>query len=196
LILEPGVLWGLAAVFFTLLSMVPYIVMTVKGRNRPHIFSWIIWFLLTLIAFAIQYNGGAGAGAWATAMTALCCFSIIVVSIKNGEKRITRLDWVSFVLALSILPLWMLTENATLAAIFLVMIDGLGYVPTIRKAWHRPQEEMAYIHAVTNIKHVFSLFAMRIVSVPTVLYPLCLLVFNGVLVAIILGRRAVLARTA
>lgn len=59
---------------------------------------------------------------------------ITVASFKYGEKTLTRSDWISFVAALLVIPLWALTKNAALAAILISVIDGLGYYPTYRAA--------------------------------------------------------------
>jgi hypothetical protein len=175
--------------------MFPYIYKTFKGTNRPHIFSWIIWTLLTGIAFAVQYAGDAGPGAWATAFTCVCSLIIVIAAVKHGEKNITPLDWVMFIAALLAIPLWLITDSPMIAAIWVVTIDGIAYVPTIRKCWHKPYEEMATTHVFANIKHLFSILAMKSVSIPTTLYPASLFVFNATLVAVILLRRRALKKT-
>jgi hypothetical protein len=190
------VVWGLCSSALAFISFIPYFYKTIKGLNRPHVFSWIIWTLLTAIAFAVQYTGGAGPGAWATGVTFIYCVAVTIASFRYGEKNITRLDWISFIAALLIIPAWRITDNITIAAVLVVIIDGLGYVPTYFKTWRKPSEEMALPHAIANVKHLFSIFAMPVYSVPTTLYPVALLFFNGVLVAIILWRRRVLKNAA
>jgi hypothetical protein len=192
----PSFIWGLLSSSLALVSLVPYILATLKGTNRPHIFTWIIWTALTGIAFAVQFVGGAGAGAWATGVTFICCIGILLASIKNGEKSITRMDWVCFILALLAIPLWLATKSPAMAAIWVTGIDGLAYVPTMRKAWHKPNEELAFSHIIANVKHLCSLMGMSTYSVATTFYPACLLFFNTVLVLMLVWRRRVILRNA
>jgi hypothetical protein len=190
----PDFVWGLASSGVTLVSMLPYIYRTFKGVTRPHIFSWIIWTALTAIIFAVQYSSGAGAGAWATLVTCLCCLMIVIVAAKHGDKYITRMDWIMFIASLAAIPIWFFTDNPALAAVWAIFIDGMAYGPTMRKCWNRPHEEYVFTHLSANLKHVFSLLGMKTVSVATTLYPAALLFFNGALVAIILWRRHVLKK--
>jgi hypothetical protein len=185
----PSFVWGLGSSSLALVSLVPYIFATLKGTNRPHIFTWIIWSILTGIAFAVQYIGGAGAGAWATGVTFICCLLILAASVKNGEKNITRMDWICFLLALLALPVWLATKSPAAAAIWVTAIDGLAYIPTIRKAWHKPQEEMIFAHMIANVKHILSLLAMDVYSIATALYPISLIIFNAALVTMLFLRR-------
>ena len=191
----PDFVWGIFSSAMTVVSMAPYIYRTFKGVTRPHIFSWIIWGILTAIAFAVQYSSGAGAGAWATALTCVCSVLIVIASSRHGDKYITRLDWVMFIAALLAIPIWFVTSSPALAAVWIVVIDGLAYAPTIRKCWNRPDEEMAFTHTLANMKHVFSMFGMNTISVATTLYPVALFVFNTTLVAVILLRRRALKKS-
>ena len=188
----PAFIWGICSSALTVLSLFPYIYKTLKGVNRPHIFTWIIWSLLTAIAFTVQYSAGAGPGSWATGLTCVCAAVILLISIRHGEKNITLFDWLCFLLALAAIPVWMATKNAALAGVWVTLIDGLAYLPTARKVWHKPHEEVALPHAVANAKHIFSLLGMQTISVATAFYPVCLFVFNLLLIGLILGRRRVL----
>ena len=186
-------LWGIISVAFAAISLVPYFIATLKGTNKPHVFTWVIWTLLTAMAFAVQFREGAGAGAWATGFSAVCCVFILLASLRFGEKNITRSDWVTFIAALAAIPIWVVTKNPALAAIWVTLIDGLGFYPPCRKSWHKPFEEMWQSHALSCVKHVFSLLALSAVSIATAFYPAALVVFNLILIAIILVRRRVLS---
>lgn len=194
MIAVPPAVWGLCGVGLATLSLLPYFIATVKGTNRPHIFTWIIWSLLTGQAFAVQYAGGAGPGGWATGATFFFCVLILLVSVRNGEKTKTRADWACFLLALLGIPVWLATDSLSMAAVWVVVIDGLAYIPTMRKAWNRPWEEMVFTHVTANIKHVASLLGMTAYSMATAFYPVALMSFNMALVLLIAGRRLALRR--
>ena len=182
-------IWGGLSVGLALFSLGPYFWSTLKGTNKPHIFTWIIWTLLTGIAFLIQYLEGAGSGAWSGGISTILCLAILIASIRHGEKRITRTDWVVFLAALAAIPIWLMTQNPVAAAIWVTAIDSAGYIPTLRKVWGKPYEEMASTHAIAAAKHLFVLLAVQNYVPATIIYSIGMVVMNSVLVTTILVRR-------
>jgi hypothetical protein len=183
-------IYGGLAVVFALVSYVPYFLATLKGTNKPHAFSWVLWSLLTWIAFAIQASSGAGPGAWASGATAICCVAIAVVSFKHGEKGVTRGDWAAFVTGLLAIPLWIATKDPAASALLVTFVDLAGFYPTFRKSWRKPRQEMVSTHLLSMIKHLLSIAALEAVSIPTAFYPASLFVANVLLSGMILLRRA------
>jgi heme/copper-type cytochrome/quinol oxidase subunit 4 len=181
--------YGGLSVILALVSYTPYLASTLQGSNKPHVFSWVLWSLLTWIAFAIQVVSGAGPGAWATGVTAFYCAVIASVSLKHGEKRITRSDWVAFLIGLLTIPLWIATNDPVASALLVTAVDLFGFYPTFRKSWSKPREEMVSTHILSAIKHGLSISALSLVSIPTAFYPAALLVANVLLSGMILARR-------
>ena len=85
-------IFGYLSLIFALMSYAPYMWSTWKGKTRPHVFTWVIWTLLMTIGTAGQYAGGAGPGAWSTTFTAISCFTIAILAVRQGDKNITRHD--------------------------------------------------------------------------------------------------------
>ena len=71
-------LLGLVATFLVLVGYIPYLRDIIKGKTKPHIYSWFLWSFVTLIAFALQISGGAGSGAFVTLAAAIMCIAVIV----------------------------------------------------------------------------------------------------------------------
>jgi hypothetical protein len=182
-------LWGILGIISAGFSLLPYLYFVLKGVTKPHIFTWVLWTMLTVIAFLVQFVGGAGPGAWATAFTAVLCALILIASLRYGHRDITLSDKITFAAALMAVPVWLVTRNPAAAAIWVTGIDALAYYPTIRKTWHRPHEEMFTAHAVANIKHIFSFLGMQSVSIATTFYPASLFVLNLILISVIGFRR-------
>lgn len=178
-------LYGYISLIFAFASYAPYMWLTWKGTNRPHVFTWVIWTLVMTIGTAGQYAGGAGPGAWSTTFTAISCLIITALAIKQGDKNITVQDVIILVIALSAIPLWLMTDNPFTAILIVTIIDLLGYIPTLRKAYHKPHEEMAMSYLITNFKHLAGFFAMTTYSWTTMLYPSALFVANIVLVMLV-----------
>lgn len=181
--------FGIFSAVLAIIAYPPYFISVLRGKTRPHVFSWGLWTLLTWIAFAIQVAGGAGPGAWSTGITGVCTTLIAVISFKHGEKNITRSDWAAFLAGLAAIPLWIWTKDPTASAILVTLIDLFGFYPTFRKSWHKPREEMVFAHALSLAKHAVSLPALAVINIPTTLYPVALLLANVGLVGMIWVRR-------
>ncbi len=114
---------------------------------------------------------------------------ITVLAFRQADKNITRHDVIILIAALSAVPLWIMTSNPFVAIVIVTIIDLLGYLPTLRKVWVKPGEEMAMSYIITNFKHFAGFFAMNVYSWTTLLYPTALVIANTVLVVIIYVRR-------
>lgn len=96
---------GTAAVLLTCLAFLPYIRSTLRGRTRPHVFSWVIWGTNTALAY-----------------------------LKRADVSITPTDWLFLGLALAALPLWHWTDDPLWAVWLITVIELLGFGPTLRNA--------------------------------------------------------------
>ena len=83
---------GGITVVVAVLTYLPYLRDTIRGKVTPHPFTWIIWVTLTAIAYAAQVSDNAGPGAWMNAAVLAICVFIILFSFKNGFDHITRFD--------------------------------------------------------------------------------------------------------
>ncbi len=186
------VVWGWISVVVTITSGTVYLYSVFFGRTRPHVFTWVIWFILTAIAFAVQYSEGAGAGSWASGTSALFCALTAIACYWRGERHITRFDWIVFALSISTIPLWAVTKDPLMSIILVTAIDVAAYLPTIRKSWIKPHEEMIFGTYLSNVKHMASFMAMENWILTTWLYPVVLVVANTILIGTVHWRRYVL----
>lgn len=180
-----GVLGSVIAV----VAFVPYLWHMHKGTTKPHVVSWFLWGLLQVIAFFAQISRGAGAGAWVTAVTAALCWLIAILAFQKGETKIMRSDRWVFVGALAGVVLWQITNNPVFAAILVTITDVLAFVPTYRKAYHKPSEETASQYAISAVRSFFSVLALESYSLTTWLYPTSLVITDGLFVVMVLVRR-------
>lgn len=160
-----------------------------RGTTKPHPFSWFVWGLLTVIVFFAQVTEGAGAGAWVTAVTALVCFVISSFGLREGLKNITAIDWICFISAIAAVILWQLTDNPLSAVIIVTLADMLAFVPTVRKAYGKPDEETAITFGLNGLKFIVALAALQTLSLTTVLYPASWVIANLAFVLMLLIRR-------
>lgn len=181
---------GLLAVFLTILGYSFYAAGIKNGKIKPHGFSWLIWAILTGIAFFAQMSDGAGPGAWATGATALgsLIFALIGFS-KDSRSYIKKIDYVFFVASLIGLPLWYVTGNPVWSVILITIIDALAFIPSYRKAYLHPFTESVCEKTLNGSKYIFAIFALQNFSITTALYPASLLILNLAFATLLIFRR-------
>ncbi len=184
---------GFFATIIALISYVPYFRDIFARKTKPHAFTWLIWGVLTGIAFVGQIAGHAGAGAWVTGITAFICLVIAALAAAIGTRNIVRLDWIALVGAGIALLVWYLTRGPLLSVILITLIDNLGFVPTVRKSYHRPAEETVSTYALSGFKWVLGILALERISVVTALFPVAIVVASWLFVIMLLVRRRQLA---
>lgn len=183
---------GAIAVFIAFISVIPYIMDILKGKVKPHTFSWLVWGTVTAIAFAAQLSENAGAGAWVTGWGALKCAIILILSLFWGEKTIARGDVMSLSAALFILPIWAITHNAFWAVFLASLIDIVGFYPTIRKSWRNPFQESGMLFFYTFLSVFLSLLALTNYSLTNVFYLAAIAAVNLGFTLMLLWRRAMI----
>lgn len=183
------IVFGLAAALLATGSTYLYVRDIFRGNTKPHIYTWIIWTILTLIGFLGQLLGGAGPGAWATGVTSLFCVLILMLAFKYGTPDINNFDKLCLILALiSIIP-WLLTKNAVLSVILATLTDVIGFLPTMRKTWHAPKSESLGSMYLDALKHGLSIASIQRYSLLTWFYPAGVLFAKIVIIAEIKIRR-------
>ena len=187
--MDDKALLGVAAVIIGFIGYAPYFRDIFRGRTKPHAFSWLVWGVLTGIAFVGQVVSDGGAGAWVTGFTAVICLIIFLLALNKGKRDFTTTDWLSLSGAGFALLLWFLTNNPLVAIILVTIIDALGFIPTFTKSYARPSEETIFTYQMSSLKYVIGLFALESYSLVTVLYPLSLVITNLVFVAFTLSRK-------
>jgi len=182
--------FGFLSVACMALSRALYISSVFRGATRPHAFSWLIWTVISVIGFAAQASEGAGPGSWARGFSALTCLALALLGYFRGERHITRGDRLSLAAALAAVPIWMITRTPLWSVLIICVIDTVGYFPTVRKSWNRPNEELASSYFISTLCSFFSLFAMENYTLSTWLYPALLVFSNSALGFFLLYRRA------
>ncbi len=177
------------AIILAVVAYIPYIRDVLKGKTKPHIYSWFVWGFVTIIRFALQIKGGGGPGAYVTLSAGIISFIIFFLGLKGGKKDITTSDTVFFVLALIATAIWVFAKQPTLSVILLVTIDLLGFVPTIRKSWNKPNEETLFTWSLNGFRHGLSVLALSHYNILTVLYPAIWAIANTLFSLMLVIRR-------
>jgi hypothetical protein len=188
--------FGLLSLVLSIVSYVPYLRSIFVANTRPHAFTWLVWGAVMAIAFVAQLHGRAGAGSWATGLSAAFCLCIGVIALFRGEKHITRGDWIALLTTLAAIPLWVATSDPLWSVLLVTAIDAVAYYPTFRKSWAKPDEELASKYVLTVVRYLFSLLALERYTIVTTVYQLVSILMEAGIVAMLLWRRAALRKPA
>jgi len=131
-----------------------------------------------------------GSGAWITLSIAVVMFGIFLLGLKWGEKDIRAMDIVFFVAALAAIPLWLVVAQPLLSMMLLTAIDVLGFAPTIRKSWSKPESETLSSYAINGARHALSVFALAEYNLLTVLFPIAWVFINMFFVVFLVWRKS------
>ena len=131
--MTPEDLFGFLSLLLSVVSYVPYIRSIFVANTKPHAFTWLVWGTVMAIAFFAQLSDKAGAGSWATGLSAAFCLGIAIIALFRGEKHITRGDWIAFLTTFLAIPLWIVTSDPFLSVLLVTGIDAVAYYPTFRK---------------------------------------------------------------
>ena len=71
-----------AGIVLTFVIFVPYIQSIQQGRTKPHVFSWFIWALGTVVVFLAQLAAGGGPGAWPIGTSGLVTAYIAILAYR------------------------------------------------------------------------------------------------------------------
>ena len=169
--MEIKIILGVLAALMVAGSAFLYLRDIFRGNTKPHIYTWLIWAIVTVIGFLGQWVSGGGAGSWATGVTALYTIVVFLLAFKYGTTDITNFDKVCLALSLVSIAPWLLVQNILWSVILATFTDIIGFLPTIRKTWNAPRSESLGSMFFDAAKHSISIVALQSYSMTTWLYP-------------------------
>jgi len=177
----------------TLLIIIPQVFLyfrsIIQWETKLHIYTKVIWLILTGIGFIIQINAWGGPWAWVLWATSLTQFVSILLWIKYWISSITKFDTFLLILAILCIPIYLCLEDKIYALTFVIFIDFLWYIPTYRKTYENPYTENLNVWLISNSKYFIAMLAIIEYSYYTVAYTLFTFVANLLLIWIIYLRR-------
>lgn len=179
--------------FISVLIIIPQVYIYFRSiiiwETKPHIYTKIIWFILTWIGFLIQLQNWWWPGSWLLWITCFNQLIFLILSVKYWTPDITKFDTFLLISALICIPIYLWIEDKLYALSLVIFIDMLWYIPTIRKSYNDPYSENITAWTLWTIKYIISIFALYEFSFYTLAYPIFLIVFNWFLLIILLYRR-------
>jgi hypothetical protein len=166
-----------------------YIVDIVRGKTKPHLYTYLTWSIVATIAFLGSLASGGGYAAWIVGSGAMLSTAIFLLSFKYGTADIHWFDTVFLVGALVAIVPWILLKDPLWSVVLAVFISVCGYCPTIRKTWRAPETEHLSAWVIGCATAAMAIAALETFNITTILYPAQILVMDIFLVYIIISRR-------
>lgn len=183
---------GLAATVIGIIGAIPYLIDTYRKKTKPHRVAWLIFLILSVIAFATQYALGARASLIFYGWFVVNNLLILSLSLRKdgGYGDINKLNITCFVLAMAAIVLWKTTDSALVALICVLVADGIGAALILVKAYKHPYTETMAMWALGSVATFLNILAVGSTEVSLLLAPVQIFLFNvGIVGAILLGRR-------
>lgn len=175
----------IAASLLALVGNIPYLIDVIKGKTKPHPYTWFVWSIVSCVVFFGQVAKGAGIGAVPTAVAEVFTIIIFLFSIKYGFKNPPKIDKYFLVLALLGLIPWILTKDPTISVIIVVSIDLVAFIPTLRKTYCHPKSEAPLLYGSNVLRHSLVLGALGSYNIATMLHSIVMIIINSIMVIFI-----------
>ena len=165
-----------------------------RGNTKPHMFTWLIWSVMSYIGFGIQVTNGWWAWSFIMLLFAVLPTIVFFLTLKSADKNIVNSDYLSLIWAAIALILWLMFEQALLSVCILLLIDFMAYLPTARKSYMKPFEESMLLYSCVNAGYIASILTFTELVPENYLYPSGLFIYNILLISFVLIRRKQLSK--
>jgi hypothetical protein len=172
-------------------AFLPYIRDVLRGRTIPCRASWLVWSILSAVAFAsLVYEGAT----WSLAFVGVQCGGTILVcclSLAFGRSVSLRIiDKAALAAAASGLLLWWLTSSGVWALGLSIAIGTIGGLMTAMKAALQPRSETLRTWLAFTASAVLAVLSVRAVDPVLLAYPAYLAtIYAMISLAVVVGRR-------
>jgi hypothetical protein len=177
------------AIVLTFVAYIPYYRDILIGKTQPHIYSWSLWSLLTILIVALQIKGGAGSATWITAAAGLLSIGVVFLSVKNGKKNITTSDKIVAVLSLLAIIFWLIINQPIISIILVIIADILAFAPTVRKSWYKPHTETLSLYVTNTVRFFLSFAAIETYTFLSSSWIVVWMVVNALFSIMLIARR-------
>jgi hypothetical protein len=181
----------IVAIALRILAGADYLIATVRSRVKPNPVTWLFWGLAPLIAFAAQLQNGLTPASWVTlalGVGPLLIFGITITKNRRQRWKIGVFDILCGASAALGLALWQATSDPALALTFGILADILGGLPTVYKAYIKPETEKSLPYFLSVLSMIVTLLTLTDWSYLQAGFPLYILCINVVIATLVWTR--------
>ena len=162
---------SIVATGIAVVAYLPYLRDMFRGKCKPHLYTWISFFLVTVTVAIIQIIGGAGLGAVPTVIGAAINGVILFYCFRFGTKDIVFLDKVCLAISMVGLASFALLHDEPVISLALVTVAEItSFIPTFRKTKNDPYSESLPSYYLSLVKLALILIALEHYNILTVSY--------------------------
>jgi len=172
---------GLLSVFLGFIGISSYAVSIVKGQTHPHIYSWVLYTILSGSSAYIMIANGAGAGAWANVLSFTTNFIVIILALRFSMAKIRPVDTILLIISFATIGLCLFTQSTIFVIIQSILVI-LASMPTVRKIFQNDGPEKLSLYYLNICKHTFSLLALATLSFDSIILLVAPLVINFLII--------------
>lgn len=176
-------LFGLSAGIISLIAYFPYIYSVLKHKTKPSRSSWWIWSFVGFIILLSYYNVGARSTIWIPFVFFVCPLIIAILSIWFGQgKKLNTLDKICILGAIiSVIP-WIIFQSAQITLFINILIDFLGFLPTIQKTFINPLYENKIGWILFFLGSILNMLAIDNFTITIASYPIYMFVMDIIMI--------------
>ena len=159
------------AVGIALIAYVPYLIDMFRGKNKPHLYTWISICLVTAVVGYIQVIGGAGVGAIPTILGVGIDVIILVCCFRFGTKDIVFTDKICLAISvIGVIAYIILHDQPVISLAIVTAAEIISFIPTFRKTRNDPYSESLPSYYLIMLKLGLILVALQAYNLLTVSY--------------------------
>ncbi len=166
-----------------------YLWSVLKWETKPHMYTMLLYVIITGIIFYSQLQSGAWFGSVYVGVVFLFWCLIFILSFWYGTDDVIFADKVCLVFALATIPLWYFTWNPLYSVILIMIIDVFSSAPTVRKTINDPYSENIYVFVVEFIGIIFSILALSQINFLSTGYLIYIMLFDLLMLYILIRGR-------
>jgi hypothetical protein len=191
-------IYEIAGLVAGILAFVAYVIYaaTTLGFGQQTKPNRATWWILTLVGTVLAesyYSSGADASIWIAVSYVIGPLLIAIISLpkkfgvggwdSSFDRRCLQIAFVAAIISIIIRKLY--PEYANISLLINIGIDFIGILPTVIKAYKNPEHEDKIAWGFTFLACPLALFAVNSTDFFLWIYPLYLLVMNGLIFAFV-----------
>lgn len=180
------VLLGQIAGVMAIVQVIPYMVSIFRGHTKPERTTYFIFLMLEVIKITSYIAVGATTTIWTGIVYTCTALLIFVLSIRYGLGGFSRFDIVCFLLAMTGIAIWIMTDNALFTLYFSTLVSVVAYLPTIKKAYFMPETENTLSWVLTLCTALVNVCALTTLKLSIAFPPVVGVVTSGTVAYLLL----------
>lgn len=157
-------------ILLLIIAYFPYWRGILKKIIHPHPLTWLAWTIVTLVLALIYLFNNGGFQTWISFLLVINDIAIFIASLVLKQKiQITKIDILCFVASLLALIIWLVVKLPTWSVVIITASQLIAFIPSIRKAYHRPYDESALTWGIHGFRYGLMTLLVAVASFTTLI---------------------------